>query len=183
MINVLAHLVTTGLGPVYDGVTHVLTSPDDLVPIVAAALLAGMNGAAAGRCALFVLPAAWLAGGAAGLLLGAGPVPGASATASFLVLGGLLAADRRLRPGTVGALAAAIGLLHGVLNGAGIAEAGREAAGLAGIVAAVFVLTALAAAPAVCARTGWKRVALRVIGSWVAAIGLLMLGWAQRAAV
>ena len=27
-----AHLVTTGLGPVYDGITHVLMSPDDLVP-------------------------------------------------------------------------------------------------------------------------------------------------------
>ena len=39
-----AHLVTTGLGPVYDGISHVLMSPDDLVPILAMALLFGLNG-------------------------------------------------------------------------------------------------------------------------------------------
>ena len=39
-----AHLVTTGLGPVYDGISHVLLSPDDLLPVVAMALLAGLNG-------------------------------------------------------------------------------------------------------------------------------------------
>ena len=30
-----AHLVTTGLGPVYDGIAHVLLTPEDLVPVVA----------------------------------------------------------------------------------------------------------------------------------------------------
>ena len=44
-----AHLVTTGLGPIYDGISHVLLSPDDLVPVVAMALLAGLNGPTAGR--------------------------------------------------------------------------------------------------------------------------------------
>jgi len=46
-----AHLVTTGLGPLYDGITHLFMSPDDLVPVLALALLAGLNGAAAGRWA------------------------------------------------------------------------------------------------------------------------------------
>jgi hydrogenase/urease accessory protein HupE len=65
-----AHLVTTGLGPIYDGISHVFLSPDDLVPIVAIALLAGLNGPAVGRRALFALTAAWLAGGMAGVLVG-----------------------------------------------------------------------------------------------------------------
>ena len=67
-----AHLVTTGLGPVYDGITHVLMSPDDLVPIIALALLAGLNGPAAGRSALFGLTGAWLVGGIFGVLTAAG---------------------------------------------------------------------------------------------------------------
>ena len=52
-----AHLVTTGLGPVYDGISHLFLSFDDLLPVVAMALLAGLNGPAAGRRALFTLPA------------------------------------------------------------------------------------------------------------------------------
>ena len=113
---------------------------------MAIALLAGLNGPKAGRLALFVVPAAWLLGGLAGFAVGAPLVPGTVTAASFLVLGGLTAADRRLPPTAVTALAAALGLLHGWLNGAGIAEAGREALGLVGIVSAVFVVVALLAA-------------------------------------
>ena len=175
-----AHLVTTGLGPVYDGVSHVLVSPDDLVPVIAMALLAGLNGAAAGRRTLFVLTGAWLAGGVAGFLLAGPAIPGAATTASFLVLGVLVAADRRLAPATVALVASALGLLHGWLNGAGIVASGREALALAGIGAAVFVVVALVAAFVSTLEAGWTRVAVRVAGSWVAAIGLLMLGWGLR---
>jgi len=175
-----AHLVTTGLGPLYDGIMHFLVSFEDLLPVLAMALLAGLNGPQAGRRALFVLPAAWLAGGLAGYLAGAAPA-GAWVTAfSALVLGGLVAADRRLPVAVVTALAVALGLLHGWLNGAGIAESQREAMGLAGIVSAIFVLVAIASAFVISLRVEWMRIAVRVAGSWVAAIGLLMLGWSLR---
>ena len=91
--------MTTGLGPIYDGISHVLMSPDDLVPILAMAFLAGLNGPAAGRRTLFALTAAWLVGGIAGFYSGQPLVPGAAAAMSFLVLGGLTAADWRLSPG------------------------------------------------------------------------------------
>jgi hydrogenase/urease accessory protein HupE len=177
-----AHLVTTGLGPLYDGISHLFLSFEDLIPVVALALLAGLNGPKAGRLALFVVPAAWLLGGLAGFAVGAPLVPGTVTAASFLVLGGLTAADRRLPPTAVTALAAGLGLLHGWLNGAGIAEAGREALGLVGIVSAVFVLVALLAAFVVWLRPAWTRIAVRVAGSWIAAIGLLLLGWGLRGA-
>jgi len=175
-----AHLVTTGLGPVYDGISHVALSPDDLVPALIMALLAGLNGATAGRRALFALTAAWLLGGVAGFLVGRPVVPAVAATGSFLVLGVLTAADRRLSPAIITMFAIAVGLLHGWLNGVSIMDAHREALGLAGIVSAIFVLVAIAAAFAVSVRAMWARVAVRVVGSWVAAIGLLMLGWALR---
>jgi len=44
----------------------------------------------------------------------------------------------------------------------------------------VFVLVALFAALATRLRTTAARIALRVAGSWIAAIGLLMLGWLAR---
>jgi len=175
-----AHLATTGLGPVYDGINHLLLSPDDLVPVIAMALLAGLNGAAAGRRVLFVLPVAWWLGGMAGFAHGAEVLPGPVTTVSFLVLGALTALDRRLPERAVIALAALVGLLHGWLNGAGIAAAGREALALVGIGTAIFVVVALGAALVVSLRRSWQRIAVRVAGSWVAAIGLLLLGWALR---
>jgi len=175
-----AHLVTTGLGPVYDGISHVLLSPEDLLPVLAMGLLAGLNGPKAGRRVLFTLTLAWLAGGVAGLVAGAPSVPAGLTAVSFLVLGGLTAADRRLTPSVATAIALVVGLLHGWLNGAAIAEAQRDAVGLAGIVSAVFVLVALPGAFAVSIRAAWARVAVRVAGSWVAAIGLLMLGWSLK---
>jgi urease accessory protein len=177
-----AHLVTTGLGPIYDGISHVLVSPDDLLPIVAMALLAGMNGPAAGRRTLFVLTGAWLAGGVMGVSAGDSALPGALAAASLLALGALTALDRRLSPAVVAALAGVVGLLHGWSNGVGLAADQRDPIGLIGIAAATFVLVALVSAVAVAVRAPWARVALRVAGSWVAAIGLLMLGWSLRAA-
>lgn len=175
-----AHLVTTGLGPLYDGISHLFLSFEDLLPVVAVALLAGLNGPKAGRLALFVVPVAWLLGGWAGFAMRAPLLPSTVTAASFLVLGGLTAADRKLPPTAITALAAALGLLHGWLNGAGIAEAGREALGLVGIVSAVFVVLALLAAFVVGLRPPWTRIAVRVAGSWIAAIGLLLLGWGLR---
>ena len=173
-----AHLVNTGLGPVYDGISHLFLSFDDLLPVVAMALLGGLNGADAARRVLFALPAAWLIGGIAGNLAGVTLLPAGITSVSLIALGILVAADRRLSPNVVTALAVAVGLLHGWLNGGAIAAAGREAIGLAGIVGSVFVLVALVAAPVASLRVPWARIAVRVAGSWIAAIGLLLLGWA-----
>ena len=54
-----AHLVTTGLGPFYDGAMHLLLSPGDLLELMAGSLLAGLHGARAGRLTVIALPVAW----------------------------------------------------------------------------------------------------------------------------
>jgi hydrogenase/urease accessory protein HupE len=172
-----AHLVDTGLGAFFDGVSHLFVSFDDLLPVVAMALLGGLNGEAAARRALFALPVAWLAGGIAGFAAGAPFLPPGITSASLLALGILVAADRRFDPTVVAGLAVAVGLLHGWLNGAGIATAGREGIALAGIVASVLALATLVSAAASRIVAPWARIALRVAGSWIAAIGLLLLGW------
>ena len=55
-----AHLVDTGLGPVYDGIAHFALTPEDLLPALALAVLAGLRGADSARRVVFVLPLAWL---------------------------------------------------------------------------------------------------------------------------
>jgi len=173
-----AHLVTTGMGPVYDGIGHLLLTPEDLVPVLALALFAGLRGAAQGRRAMFLLPVAWLVGGLVGLRVTAAtafPVP----AVSFLILGALVAADLRLPANGVAVLAVVLGLVHGVLNGAALRQ-GAGGLGLLGIMAALFVLVTLASAFVVSLERPWARIAVRVAGSWIAASGLLLLGWAFR---
>jgi urease accessory protein len=179
---IVAHLVTTGLGPIYDGISHLLLSPDDLIPVLAVGALAGLNGAAAGRHGLFAVTIAWLCGGVAGSVVGRPLIPEAAPAVSFLVLGVLIAADRRLATSAVTALAGLLGAVHGWLNGASIAAAGQEGLGMLGIAGAVFVLVALVAGAVVSIRPAGGRLAVRVAGSWVAAIGLLLLGWSLRRA-
>jgi hydrogenase/urease accessory protein HupE len=99
-------------------------------------------------------------------------------TLSFLALGGLVAAEARLRPEWVTALAVVVGLLHGYMNGAAMAQAKLDTLELAGIVSTLFVAVALAAA----IRAPWGRIAVRVARSWIVAIGLLLLGRSLRAA-
>ena len=100
---------------------------------------------------------------------------------SFLLFGGLLAADAKLSLRVTTILAALLGLYHGFLNGMGMGPLGVTTLALLGLAFAVFVLVALSAAFVVQLRAHWARIAVRVAGSWVAACGLLMLGWAVRA--
>ena len=81
-----AHLANTGFGPFYDGMYHLVLAPEDLLPVIALALL--------------------------------------------------------------------------------------------GVATAVFVLFSLVSGLVVRLEALWARTAVRVAGSWIAAVGLLMLGWA-----
>jgi hydrogenase/urease accessory protein HupE len=175
-----AHLNSTGMGPFYDGLMHFLMSPEDIAPVIALALLAGLRGASYGRWALFTLPTVWLLGGFAGLsAMTSKPHPFLAAT-WFLLLGGLLAVDAKLSLRVTTALAALLGIYHGYSNGVGMGQFDTAAVALLGLAFAVFVLIALSAAFVVQLRAQWARVAVRVTGSWIAASGLLMLGWAVR---
>jgi hydrogenase/urease accessory protein HupE len=175
-----AHLVETGFGAFYDGIAHVLVTPADLLMVLALALLAGQRGTQAARWALFALPIAWLAGGLVGARWpGAGALP-LWTTLPFLLAGALVALDARVRNVGIAALAVAAGLLHGFVNGATMAPAGASALALGGAVAAVFCLMAIVAAEITALPAGWPRIAVRVAGSWIAAAGLLMLGWLAR---
>ena len=174
-----AHLNSTGMGPVYDGLAHFLLSPEDMLPVIGLALFAGLRGIAHGRRALFVLPAAWLLGGLIGLAVTTSVTP-LLTTFSFLILGSLVAADAKLSLGATTGLAALLGFVHGYLNGAAMGQPGVGAVALLGLVFAVFVLVTLMESFVVSLRWPWPRIAVRVAGRWIVACGLLMLGWTVR---
>jgi hydrogenase/urease accessory protein HupE len=168
--------VTTGLGPVYDGIGHLVLTPEEWVPVVALALCAGLRGAAAGRGALFLLPVAWVAGGLLGWWAQSVPAVPISAV-SLLIVGVLVALDVRLSPNVVAALASGLGLVQGLLHGASLSATSGGLLELVGVVVTIFVVMALVAAVVVSLKRPWTRVVVRVAGSWIAASGLFMFGW------
>ena len=173
-----AHLVTTGLGTVYDGIGHLVMTPEDLIPALAIAFFAGLRGAAPGRRALFILPLAWFVGGLLGVIIeGLPTLPVAGI--SFFILGVLVAADLNLSQKWFTAIVIVVGLVHGVLNGVALKE-GAGILGLIGIMATLFVIIAIVSAFIVSLEKPWTRIVVRVVGSWVAAIGMLMFGWLMR---
>ena len=176
-----AHLMNTGFGPFYDGLTHLFVTPEDLLPVIALALLAGLRGPRFGRSVLFVLPVAWLVGSTAGLLLAPQFTLAKAEIIVTIGLGALLAADRPLPLAFVVGLAILLGLFHGILNGYELAKGPSSGQMVTvGVAVGLFVLVSLLAGQAASVRMRWARVAVRVAGSWIAAIGLLMLGWATR---
>jgi len=174
-----AHLIEAGLGPVYDGITHFALTPEDLIPALALAMLAGLRAREQARRVMFVLPGAWLLGGIVGTLAGA-PALVMPAWLPLLALGGLVAGDARLPAGATTAIAAGLGLVLGYANGYAMAQAGPGLRGVFGIAGTVFVVTTLAAACVAAWQSGWMRIAWRAVGAWVAASGLLLLGWSLR---
>jgi hydrogenase/urease accessory protein HupE len=175
-----AHLTNIGFGPFYDGLAHPLLTVEDLLPIVAMALLAGLGGASVGRRATFALPAAWLAGMIAGRLLAVEEPAAVLTPLLTIALGASVAADRKPPVSVVVGTALILGLIHGWQNGVGLARAGAGATGLLGILCAIFVVATIVAGGVVQLRAAWTRIVVRVAGSWIAAIGMLMLGWSLR---
>ena len=62
------------------------------------------------------------------------------------------------------------------------ARTGAGASSLFGIVVSALALALFISAAVVSLRASWARIAVRVAGSWVAAVGMLMLGWLFRGA-
>ncbi len=176
-----AHLVTTGLGPVYDGIAHLALSPADLAILVALVLLAAMRGAHQGRWLLAVLPTAWLVGGVGGLMFPWTVSVDWANGLVFLVAGALVAADCNLPSALVMTMASIIGGFLGFSTGTGLTGTSSAALELIGMLGAVIVVVTLVAGVVVSLKAFWMRVAVRVLGSWVAATGLLMIGWSLRA--
>jgi hydrogenase/urease accessory protein HupE len=174
-----AHLNSTGMGPVYDGLLHFLLSPEDIVPVVALSLLAGLRGPEYGRRALFLLPASWFVGCFLGTIF-QWAVSWPVAAISFLVFGGLVAANAQLSLRTITVLTGLLGLVHGWMNGAGVRWSFSLVGAYAGLVGGILVVVALVSAFVIKLRPPWVRIAVRVAGSWIVASGLLLLGWAAR---
>lgn len=175
--NTDAHLVSTGAGPFYDGTAHFFLTFEEILPVIALSLFAGLRGPRYGRWMIVVLPMCWIIGGILGFSKTV-PLPAFITGFVMLITGALLATDSKLSIKIVIGVTAFFGLLLGFLNGIGIPNG--SILEIIGSATAAFIIAVLCAALAVALNHGWTRIALRVAGSWVTALGLLVLGWSVK---
>ncbi len=182
----LAHLVPTGLGPWGDGMARLVLQPLDLLLLVALVMLAVQNGRSWSDRLALVLPLSWLVGGLGGLLVGrelplAHPCAALVTAVGVLVtLGPALRLSERLGEGFLRGGTAALALLFGLVAGSSLAGHGGALQALLGEAVAIAVGTALLLMALDPPHPRWLALGLRVVGSWIAASGLLMLGWLSR---
>jgi len=176
-----AHIVSIRLGDFYAGALHPLADLQDILLWMALGILAGSLGGARGRWLVLIFPLGLLAG------ISAANVPAEAITGPvvnsglILLLGLLLAIAPRIPLAGLCAIAFAVALVRGAVNAADLAPQSDRLLFAAGRACAGYVTITLVMALAVAFMqphliTSWRGIAIRALGGWVAAIGLMMLG-------
>jgi urease accessory protein len=179
-----AHSTVKGVGDLYAGLLHVVTGLEHVLPFVALSILAGQRGLKSqAEAVLLVFPVALMVGAAAALWMP--PVPGLAFfnVASAILLGGLVASAWPLPAVVFYGLVVLFGISHGFANGEAITESIKAylfilGVGLAGL--AIVAYGTLMVDFLLKRKVGWMTIAVRVAGSWIAAIGVLVLATAGK---
>jgi len=178
-----AHLVSARFGEFYSGLLHPVTTFMHLLPWIAMGLLSSQQVAHSARWILLVFPAAAMTGTSLGLLLPDFSVVAALNPllniASFIVLGVIVVLGLRLQRTVFCLLACFVGLTHGYANGM---EELRWGAGLlyvAGVTIAAYLSMAMITAGAIllARQWPWGPLGVKVMGSWVVAVGVVFAGF------
>lgn len=175
-----AHLVNTRLGDFYDGALHPMTGFEFALPWLALVILAALQGPVRGRWLILAFPV--------GLLLGAALSawqPGFQFVqivnvAAIAGIGLLVALAVRLPAPIFLALGLIVGLANGYENGEAMVYNTDRFLFICGITAIGYVFATLALALISLfleGRGGWRAIALRAGGSWIAAVGIMVAGF------
>ncbi len=174
-----AHLINTTLGDFYGGILHPLSGPEDVVPWFALAILASIQDPRNGRWLLFVFPIALVGGALLSVVAPALSISPAWNLAVIVVTGLAVAAAVKLPFPIFVGLGTLIALLHGYHNGQAMTQDTDRLLFICGVAAIGYVFVTLIMALAISFRQGgreWRLIALRASGSWVAAVGVIMIG-------
>ncbi|WP_316226529.1 HupE/UreJ family protein [Bradyrhizobium sp. SZCCHNS3052] len=178
-----AHIVSARLGDFYAGALHPLLALQDVVVWVALGLLAGSLGTAGGRWLVVVFPLGLCTGLALAAGSGATAVSPLGDAATILILGLLLAAALRIPVVLLSTIAFVLGVMRGAANAGELVPQTDRLLYAAGLASAGYVTITLVMALAVTFRrpetepaSSWRGIAVRAVGGWVAAIGLMMAG-------
>jgi len=175
--SAFAHSATRGAADFYAGALHALTALEHVLPFLALGILAGQQGRKT-EPVLLVFFLALAAGATAAIWTPPLPYVGLLNIVSAILFGGLVAASWSLPMALCYGIAAVFGLSHGFANGAGMIEQTKPYLFIPGVAFAGLAVTAyglMVTDYLLRRKAGWIHIAVRVAGSWIAAIGILVL--------
>jgi urease accessory protein len=173
--HALAHPMK-GVGDFYAGMLHPVTAIDSVLPMIALGLLAGQQCRRTAIGILASFPVAIFIGSLLGLIVPVSTDGAIMETAVMAVLGIFVAANWELPIQLAVGLSAVLGIAIGWANGG---ELGPETSVYRFIPGEVLVSLLLISYGIGLVRRitfPWAKIAFRVAGSWIAAIGILILG-------
>lgn len=184
--TVEAHALDPRMGDLYAGLLHPLTALEHVLPILALGLLCGQRGLKSSQLVLLLFPVAFALGATVSLLWPGLPGVFAINIGWAVLLGVLVAAARPLPLSQLSLLAVGCALPHGYANGQAMTIQTRPSLFIAGLSIAALLALAYATVGTdfvLRQKPRGLRVAVRVVGSWIAAIGMLVLSIAHHAVV
>ncbi|NWG46576.1 MAG: HupE/UreJ family protein [Alphaproteobacteria bacterium] len=172
----LAHM-PAGANAFYGGVVHAVSGIEQILLLAAFGLFIGLMEEERLFRHFGAFMAGIVLGGIAGLFLGGADGMAPFLAANLAVLGGLVAlgglpddiADRRAALG----LSALFGLAMGSANVVPLPAGWSPILYFGGVLIIGAFAVNLVAQLTARARTGWRRIGIRVLGSWVAAVGVI----------
>lgn len=179
-----AHIIGARLGDFYAGAAHPLTDLRDVTLWVALGMLAGSLGASKARPLLLLFPFGLAVGVTSAMTLNATSEGALLAAGALVLLGALLALELRIPAVALGGLALVLAAMRGAANAAAIGPETNWLLFVAGLSIAGYIVVTLVSAATLAFRDegddtrAWRRIAIRALGSWLAALGLMMGGLA-----
>lgn len=165
-----------GVGDFYAGMLHPLITVETLLPLLGLSLLTGQQSRETAIKMLAIFPAALAVGT---LLILFRSFPAQLATVGLLItacLGLLIALARRIPVWIPIVLCVLIGLSNGWSNSAEITGDVSAIRFTAGLSVVGLLITSYGIGLVRHLKLEWMQIAVRVVGSWLAAVGILVLG-------
>jgi urease accessory protein len=173
--TVILHLANARFGDYYAGMFHVLSGIEYMLPLIALGLFSGQQHALVTRKMLLSFFSSLFVGVIVGFGLSEFSLFSLLCVGTFVLLGILLAIKRSLPLVLAVALSAIVGVLVGLPNGAAWQRGVMPINYLAGVLVTGCIIVLILAGIVVALEKRWQIITVRVVGSWIAAIGIMYL--------
>ena len=170
-----AHSPIQGLGTFYNHFLHPFVVPVHAMLLIASALMLGQQGRAGARIGLPAMAAGLLCGELASHWLTPDGAPLSALLVGSLAVGGAVALDRKLPIALTTLTGALVGVAVGLDSGTEALAFRENVMAVAGVSAGVVYLALVVSGLTVGAARGWRRVGVRIVGSWIVAASVLVL--------
>ncbi|MBA55093.1 MAG: hypothetical protein CMK89_11615 [Pseudomonadales bacterium] len=174
-----AHLVSTRFGEFYAGMLHPVLALNHLLPWLALALLAGLQPVESARRNLLLFPLAVATGTVLGCLFPESSLISQVNLLAFFSLGLLVTLALRLHQSLFTAVALVFGVIEGYGNGTLDVFGTGFLLYVAGVTVAAYIVMTITSAAAnwISGHQQWGSIAVRALGSWIMAAGILYSGF------